>query len=96
MRGVLSTVALIVVMALVGSTAAMAGQIDNPAFLKWSKYKAGSSVVAEQRIKKGGVETVNVIQTTLVQISADALTLETSRTTSVGATKTVTPPTKVD
>jgi hypothetical protein len=90
----LAAVAALFVLA-VGPAAAQE-TIDNPEFTTWSKFKKGASVTLKSTTEAGKTTVESFITTTLVEVGADKLVLETSAASKIGGMEFKTPAMKRD
>lgn len=73
----LTRLAAVAVLALVARPALAADTIPNPEFNSWSKFKKGTSVTMKVASVAAEVKSEIVTTTTLVEVAADKLVLET-------------------
>ena len=71
-------------------------KIDNPEFTMWSKYKADTMTKLKSTSEINGMKTENIIMTTLKEVSADKLVLETEAISKFNGMEFKSPPTKRD
>ena len=69
--------------ALVPTTARAQETIDNSEFTSWSKFKGGASVTLKSTIDSGKMTLESLVTTTLVEVGADKLVLETTAVSKV-------------
>jgi hypothetical protein len=78
---------IIVVMAAFGGPVALAGQIDNPSYGYWAKFKPGSTQKTTTDSVAVGQKTTIEIVTTLLEVTPDKITVETKTDATAGDTK---------
>ena len=86
------------VAALVLAAAAVSAQekVDNPEFASWSKFKKGTSTTLKVTAGAAGTNTETVVTTTLVEVGADKLVVETAGASKFNGMEFKTPATKRD
>jgi hypothetical protein len=87
--------AVAAVLALAGPAAAQ-DKFDNPEFASWAKFKKGTSVTLKSTSELMGMTTEVLLTTTLVEIGADKLVVETATVAKVNGMEFKTPATKRD
>src|SRR5262245_40348750 len=84
MRSLLKCVPFLALAVL--SSNALAQQVDNPAYVSWAKYKAGSSLTLKQTstmAMMGGMTTETTITQKLIEVKPESVTVEVTTKTSV-------------
>lgn len=87
--------ASVAVLALAVTTAS-AEEIDNPEFASWSKFKKGTSVTLKMSSTAAGMTFETVTTSTLVEVGADKVVLESMGVTKVNGMEIKTPAAKRD
>jgi len=70
--------------------------IDNPEFANWSKFKPGTSVTIKTVNEFSGMSTESTMKTTLLEVGADKIVVETAISMTVSGMKIDNPPMKRD
>src|SRR5262245_32215839 len=83
--------ATLAVLALIAGPAAAQDSIPNPEFASWSKYKPGTRVVLKSSSEAAGVKSEFTMTTTLVEVGADKLVVETETLIKAGDMEFKTP-----
>lgn len=88
--------AVAVLFALVSGTVVAQDKVDNPEFANWSKFKKGTSVTMKSVTTSAGMSFEATITSTLVEVGADKLVIETSSVSKVMGMEIKVPPMKRD
>jgi hypothetical protein len=75
---------------------AFAETIDNPEFAMWQKHKKGTSITLKTTSSAEGVDSETTMTTTLLEVGADKVVVETSVVSKFNGMEFKTPPTKRD
>jgi hypothetical protein len=89
-------VVALAVLALVACPAAAQDSVPNPEFASWSKYKPGTRVTLKSTSEAAGVNSEFTMTTTLVEVGADKLVVETETVVNAGGMEFKTPGQKRD
>jgi hypothetical protein len=81
---------------LTAGAAPAAEKIDNPEFAMWTKHKKGTSITLKTTSSAGDVTSEATMTTTLLEVGADKIVVETSAVSKFNGMEFKTPPTKRD